>query len=171
VFVPIPDFNKNKSDVSPRQRRKSPVQNIRLRPLRVRPSAQLWRLQWVTHLLLSVLLLWVFIPWLHVAWIWPIGLLSAWIGLGVNLYFLWCKRFKQTGSLEFGETGWRWCDEEGHCDLVLKGSVIVWPALVILPFKGGRRQKQMTLVLLSDSLAPGELRRLRVWLRTLVARI
>lgn len=171
MFVRIPGFRQDKSDppsIIPR-RRASPAPDSYLRPVQIRPSRRLWRTQLAVHLLLSLSLLWALLPWLSVDWYYSLWLISSWLVLAGNARFLWRKHLLSDGQLSFGQTGWQWRAKDGVKDFELVDDVVVWPNLVILPFReNGRRT---TLVLLPDSVAADDLRRLRVWLRTVLPRV
>ena len=67
--------------------------------------------------------------------------------------------------LRYGIYGWALEDSQGVRRMHLKGRVLIWPGLIILPFLDSSGKK-VTLLLLSDSACSQDLRRLRVLLRT-----
>lgn len=143
----------------------------RLEPIQVRPSVKIWRVQLALHSLLALLLLWAFLPWLTVAWYWPVLLFFSLSGLFASIFYLRSKLQDAAGFLGVMETGWYWRDKSGGYDLLLNGELVVWPGLIVLPFKERSSRRRKTLVLVSDSCAAEDLRRLRVWLRTVLPRL
>jgi hypothetical protein len=120
---------------------------------------------------LGLLLFWALAPWLFTHWFWLFVLCSGLCGLVASVLYLGGKRRESAGVLSLTETGWRWRANNSCSELVLKGELVVWPGLIILPFKERFGQRRKILVLLSDSGAPADLRHLRVWLRTLLPRL
>lgn len=139
--------------------------------LRLRPSVLLWRVQLTLHILLGFLLLWTLSPWAIMQWIWLTVLVSGFLILVISARSIARRRLEQEGLLALTETGWRWLKGNTSSELILRGEVLVWSGLIILPFteRSGRRRK--TLVLLPDNAAAEDLRRLRVWLLTTVPRV
>lgn len=171
MFVRIPGLRQDQSDPPSHilDRRAPARPDTHLHPVLVTPSRILWRLQLGTHFLLALAFFWALLPWLAQGWYFPVWLIGIWIGLAGNAVYLWRKRVSSAGQLSYGNTGWQWRAKDGVKGFELVGDAVVWSSLVILPFRANGRSA--TLVLLPDSLAADDLRRLRVWLRTRLPRI
>lgn len=172
MFALIPGFSRNKSEPSTsNNQRVNTARRIYLEPIQIHASRLLWRAQLTVHLLFAVLLLWVLLPWLFFSWRYTGLLAGGWMLLAGSARFIWQRRLMSTGVLSFGQTGWQWRDREGVSDLELTDDVVAWPGLILLSFKERQRRCKKILALLPDSLAADDLRRLRVWLRTVLPRI
>lgn len=139
---------------------------LQLPAIKLHQSVILWRGQVGIHLLILVCLCWGL--WPSVSGFWQsVGVLIAiCLALIVHLYYLWRLHRQTKGLLWVSGNRWRWQDENGHRELVLAGSITVWPKLIILPFKESGQGRRKTLVLLPDSASADDLRCLRSWLRT-----
>jgi len=107
--------------------------------------------------------LWPFVPTYPVLAIVPVVLaIWSWRWLIANR----AHRLEQ-GTLVYSMRGWEFTAPNGQVhSLLLKGEVLIWPALVILPFVDAKTDKPYPLVIAQDSLAPADFARLRTWLRT-----
>lgn len=139
--------------------------------LHLRPSILLWRAQLILHVLLGFLLLWAVSPWIVIEPIWLVVLLLGLSVLAMSARSIAYGRLEQEGVLALTETGWCWLSGNTRSELMLSGDVVVWSGLVILPFVGRSGGRRKTLVLLPDSAAAEDLRRLRVWLLTALPRV
>lgn len=87
------------------------------------------------------------------------------IGLGY-----WLKPARQAqlaGTLAYSERGWVLQPSDGQQDrrLQLKGEVLIWSGLVILPFWDMKAQRLVRVVIAADSVSAADFARLRTWLR------
>jgi hypothetical protein len=166
VFALLPGFRNRKPPSRARNLPARASAKLQLAPINLRPSIILWRVQWGVHLLLSLLLGWGILPWLSIQPYWLPVLLLAWLALAVHLRYLRRLHEQSAGTLLVSSGDWYWNDARGCTELVLSGAVIVWPQLIVLPFREQHRRWRKTLVLLPDSASADDRRRLRVWLRT-----
>jgi hypothetical protein len=114
--------------------------------------------------------LWAFSPWLLRDYRWLLGLVGIWLVLALSTVRIWRSRLDAQGVLSLTSSAWRWRDHRDEQVFALKGEVVVWPWLVILPFVNVSSRRKHTLILLVDSLSEDDLRHLRVWLRTMLPR-
>lgn len=143
----------------------------RLLSLRLRPSILLWRAQLTLHVVLGFLLLWALSPWVVVERVWLAVLVLGLAVLVVSARSIAQRRLAQKGVLALTETGWCWLADNTRSELTLSGDTVVWSGLVILPFVERFSRSRKTLVLLPDSAAAEDLRRLRVLLLTTQPRV
>jgi hypothetical protein len=120
-------------------------------------------------LLLAVSLVGALWPHIFRQPLWWLVLLVALAGLAFSLLNCYRALEKSVKTLGF-ERNWYLDDARGRRLLQPVGEVVVWQWLIVMhfrPLNGGRR---LSLALLPDSAVPEDLRRLRVWLRTLYHR-
>jgi hypothetical protein len=139
---------------------------LQLPVIKLHQSILLWRTQVGIHLLILFCLCWGFWPSVSGFWQSAGVLIAICLALVVHLYYLWCLHRQANGRLWVSGNHWHWQDENGHRELVLAGSITVWPKLIILPFKEPGHGQRKTLILLPDSASADDLRCLRSWLRT-----
>jgi hypothetical protein len=95
----------------------------------------------------------------------------AWLfGVTMCIYGLW-KMYRneataaRTGSLGFVGNNWVFEHPNGRSQLELKGEVLCWPWIIILPFREFTNGKMRRLVIFSDAISKEDNARLRAWLR------
>jgi hypothetical protein len=128
--------------------------------LSLNPSLWLWRYELGLHGIMALLIVWVLWPWGLAA-----RILSALLVMGLIIHLIYRakRRDKATGQLSYSGGRWSWQSGSLTEILIPAGDFLVWPWLVILPFRTERRAR-LTLVLLLDSANADDLRRLRVLL-------
>lgn len=132
-------------------------------PLRLRRSRALWLWWLLVSVPVGVLLLGWPAPWDPSGTalrLFGLGLLSADAGLRWRRHGHWCERLRGLGSADQGL--WLMLADDRRLGPVRVGLQHPW--LVILHCPGRRPWPGPALVLFRDMLAPGELRRLRLWL-------
>jgi hypothetical protein len=142
------------------------TQGLQLSAIKVQQSVTLWRMQIAIHLLILFCLCWGLGPLMPGLWQMILMWITLCLLLAFHFYYLWHLHRQETGFLWVSDSDWHWQDKNGHCDLVLAGSITIWPSLIILPFRECTHGRRKTLILLSDSATAEDLRRLRTWLRT-----
>lgn len=123
-------------------------------------------MQLLIHLLLGLCLSLALSPFFFLK---PVWLLVWFISLGLLLISAqgcYAKLRAPARSLAFTERGWNLVDDRGECELDVAGEALVWKWLIVLRYREKAGGHCFNLVLLHDSAAAEELRRLRVWLRT-----
>lgn len=158
-----PDFNHSVSATSliPTAATKTRL----LAPVSFVPSRCLWRLTLVAYGLFALSFLGALWPFLndHPALIALLFIAVAWLG-----YLL--KQVGQqrlAGTICYSERGWvlhSGADNSAR-RLQLKGEVLIWPGLVILPFMEIKTQRMLPVVIAADSVSAADFARLRSWLR------
>jgi len=168
--VQTPDFNHSSSITSllPTAAAKTPL----LAPVSFVPSRCLWRLKLAAYGLFALSFCGALWPFLndHPALIVLLFMTAVWLG-----YLL--KRAGQqrlAGTLCYSESGWvlhagvdkslNHLQHQARC-LQLKGDVLIWPGLVILPFVEIKTQRSLSVIIAVDSVGAADFARLRSWLR------
>lgn len=106
---------------------------------------------------------WPFLPSYPV--LYPLIFILSWY-VGWLLWQEW-RQPGLRGLFAYTEQGWLLQANIGHerRRLQLTGAVLIWPSLVILPFRDIRTQSSFNLVIAADSVSSADFSRLRSWLR------
>lgn len=113
------------------------------------------------HVLVAVLVGWALWPW---GWGARFGALAVCVLLLWHLRYRYRGRACEAGELAFDRGLWTWHSKGEIRSLALAGELLVWPWLIILPFRETTGPRRWHLVLLPDSADADDLRRLRVLL-------
>lgn len=168
MFAKIPGLKK--ADPSAR----APIARLaplpRLAPLSLRASQGLWRAQLAMHLLMVLFLILSLFPHLRTQPGWVLFGLGGITMILVSVYQCWKSFSVPPRQLTFNESGWSLSEAGQRHYLEWEGEALVWGWLIILRFREKPTSRRINLVLLPDSASVDDLRRLRVWLRTLAGR-
>lgn len=170
MFVQIPGFRKKADTPPPSSSSLRFSADTGLLLFILRPSKILWRAQLAVHLCMALCFSFALIPqfvnrpWLILVWITANTLLL------VSAYCCWKATTRAPQHLSFSKQGWRLRDGEQEQYLDWTDEAVVWSWLIVLRFRERSSRRRINFVFLPDSAPAEDLRRLRVWLRTLLWR-
>lgn len=170
MFAQIPGFEKTPDAPTIPATSMRSASDTRLETITIYPSKILWRAQLTVHCLLALCLSFALLPFFVIQPWWLLGWLMCLCLLLVSAFI--CRKALQRCPqiLSFAESRWLLDDGVAKYEMQLVDDALVWSWLIVLRGRATLRRRRIDLVLLPDSAAADEQRRLRIWLRTRAAR-
>ena len=140
--------------------------SVDLPAITIFPSRYLWRMQCAVY---SAMLAFAFIalfPFFLAAFYWVLVWLTFAVFVGIAIRKSWRAKCAEPVQLEIKLDNWQLKTRKGEFAVAPGHTLLLWSWVIVIPLREMFSRNQHYLIVLPDSLAKEDWRRLRVWLMT-----